>query len=301
MEFKKYMHIERFGTEEVEGIEFGECLVFPKLDGSNGSVWLDDEGQIQAGSRNQQLTPDKTNQGFYTFVQDNARLKAYLKEHSNHRLFGEWLVPHSLKTYRDEAWRRFYIFDVSIEKEGFEELLPYDNYYEELERHDLDYIIPICRVTNANEETFRKSLDKNWFLIGDGEGVGEGIVIKNYEYKNKYGRQTWAKIVRNEFKEQNTKAFGVNEIKAKTLVEQEIVDKYCTTAFIEKEFNKIRTDHGGWRSEFIPQLLGRVYHELIKEESWNFVKEFKNPTINFKTLNNLTVQKVKVVKKELFC
>ena len=28
MEFNKYLHIERFGTDEVENIEFGRCLIF---------------------------------------------------------------------------------------------------------------------------------------------------------------------------------------------------------------------------------------------------------------------------------
>jgi len=31
-ELTKYMHLERLGTSEVEGIENGVCYVFPKLD-----------------------------------------------------------------------------------------------------------------------------------------------------------------------------------------------------------------------------------------------------------------------------
>ena len=38
-EFKQYQHIERFGTSEVESIEFGLCYVFPKIDGTNSSMW----------------------------------------------------------------------------------------------------------------------------------------------------------------------------------------------------------------------------------------------------------------------
>ena len=34
MEFQKYMHVERLGKEEVEGITSGKCYVFPKLDGT---------------------------------------------------------------------------------------------------------------------------------------------------------------------------------------------------------------------------------------------------------------------------
>lgn len=41
MEFKKYQHVERFGTDETEGINIGKCYVFPKIDGTNSSVWLE--------------------------------------------------------------------------------------------------------------------------------------------------------------------------------------------------------------------------------------------------------------------
>jgi hypothetical protein len=34
------MHIEKFGNTGVEGIELGECYVFPKLDGTNSSLWF---------------------------------------------------------------------------------------------------------------------------------------------------------------------------------------------------------------------------------------------------------------------
>ena len=78
MEFKKYQHLERFGNDEVEGIELGKLYIFPKLDGSNAQVWLDDEGNIKAGSRNRELTLEKDNAGFYKFVLENENIKKYL-------------------------------------------------------------------------------------------------------------------------------------------------------------------------------------------------------------------------------
>ena len=80
MEFKKYQHIERFGTTEVQNIELGECYIFPKVDGSNGSVWLDNNGDIQAGSRRRHLTFEKDNAGFYEWVkkQENLLKHRYL-------------------------------------------------------------------------------------------------------------------------------------------------------------------------------------------------------------------------------
>ncbi len=300
MSFKRYQHVERFGTEEVEGIEFGELFVFPKLDGSNGSVWLEN-GEIKAGSRNRELTLDNDNQGFYQYVLDNKQIKNYLLKHPNHRLFGEWLIPHSFKGYRNDVWKKFWIFDVTVEydEENFE-YLSYDFYAPLLEEFNLDYILPICKMKNGNYDTFMKAMEKNTFLIKDDVDVGEGIVIKNYDYKNKYGRIIWAKMVTNEFKEKNIKAMGTTEINTKKMVEEEITAKYCTEAFIEKEYQKIKNAQGGWSSKNIPELLGRVFSELIKEESWNIIKEFKNPVINYKTLNAFIINKVKQVKSDLF-
>jgi hypothetical protein len=300
MEFKKYQHIERFGNTEVEGIELGECLIFPKIDGTNGSVWVDDNYTIKAGSRNRELTLDNDNAGFYNWVL-NSNIKKYLSKHPTHRLYGEWLVPHSLRTYRDDSWRRFYIFDVTIDKEDDEvEYIPYDIYKPLLEEFNLDYIPPIAKIKNATYESFIKCLEQNIFLIKDGQGTGEGIVIKNYDYYNRFKRQTWAKIVTSEFKEKHAKTMGCPEIKAEKMIEEKILDDFVTEAFIDKEYSKIVTENEDWSSKYIPQLFGRCFSELIKEESWNIVKQYKNPTINYKTLNTLLIGKIKTVKKEIF-
>lgn len=301
MDFRKYQHIERFGTDEVDGIEFGKCFIFYKIDGTNSSVWLDNKGNLKAGSRNRELTLENDNAGFYNTIINNINIKSYMSKHPTHRLFGEWLVPHSLKTYRRDAWRKFYIFDVCIDNEDGLEYIPYDIYKPMLEEFSLNYIPPLAIINNPTYESLIKCLEKTGqFLIEDGKGNGEGIVIKNYDFYNKFKRQTWAKIVANEFKEKHHKEMGCPEFSAEQMIEEKIVDKYCTDAFIEKEHYKIINEQQGWQSKYIPMLLGRVFSELIKEESWNIVKEFKYPKINYKTLNALVIQKVKQVKREIF-
>lgn len=42
MKFNKYQHVEKLGNKEVEGINIGTCYVFPKIDGTNASIWNDD-------------------------------------------------------------------------------------------------------------------------------------------------------------------------------------------------------------------------------------------------------------------
>jgi len=300
MEFLKYQHVERFGNSEVNGIEIGECFIFPKIDGANGSCWLDNR-IIKAGSRNRELSLDNDNQGFYNYLTQYNNIISYLNKHPNHRLYGEWLVKHTIKTYRDDTWRKFYIFDVCLDKEdGSVEYIPYDIYKPMLDEFNLDYIPPIAKIKNATYESLTKCLEQNIFLIQDGQGVGEGIVIKNYDFYNKYKRQTWAKIVTSEFKEKHVKTMGYSEIKAENMIEEKIVNEFCTNAFIEKEYSKILNENDGWSSKNIPQLLGRIFSELIKEESWNIIKKYKYPNINFKTLNTLVIQKIKQTKKEIF-
>ncbi|HCX04784.1 MAG TPA: hypothetical protein DHM42_09850 [Clostridiales bacterium] len=302
MEFKKYQHVERVGKDSTDGLLDGICIIQYKIDGTNSSVWLNDEGQIRAGSRNRELTFENDNAGFYKYISEYEPIQKYLKKHPNHRLYGEWLVPHSLKTYREEAWRKFYVFDVCLDKEdGSVEYLPYDMYKEFLDEFDIDYIPPLAIIKNPNYESLLKCIDKTGqFLVEDGKGQGEGIVVKNYDYHNQYGEQVWGKIVRNDFKEKHHKEMGAPEINNSKLDEEKIIEKYVTPAFIEKEYAKIVNEEGIWKSKFIPKLFERVYRELIIEEMYNIVKEFKNPKINFKTLHSLIIREIKSVKKELF-
>jgi hypothetical protein len=154
-------------------------------------------------------------------------------------------------------------------------------------------------IENPTREDLFQYLNMNKYLIKDGHGVGEGIVIKNYNFFNQYGRQTWAKIINDEFKNKTVKKIR-NINLTENVIETKIVSKYVTKSLVEKEYAKIVTESDGWSSKYIHRLLNTVFHCLITEESWNFVKEFKNPTINFKILNSISNQRVKELTPELF-
>ncbi|HYD90308.1 MAG TPA: hypothetical protein VEA37_02340 [Flavobacterium sp.] len=77
------------------------------------------------------------------------------------------------------------------------------------------------------------------------------------------------------------------------MIEEEIAEKFVTKALCEKELAKIEVSENGWSSKLIPRLLNVIFYEVIKEESWNFIKEHRNPTINFKTLQHFVFIKVK--------
>lgn len=296
--FTKYMHLERIGTAEVEGIEVGITYVFPKLDGTNASVWLGEDGKVHTGSRNRDLTEGSDNAGFREWVRENEeKFLGFLLKFPNYTLYGEWLVPHTLKTYREDAWRKFYIFDVY--NRDTEQYLSYDVYQTLLKDAGLDYLAPLAVVKNGTLDTYIKTLDKNVFLIKDGQGVGEGVVIKNYDWVNKYNRVVWAKLINNAFKEDHHKEMGA-PILGGSLIEEKIVEKYVIQHLVDNVVAKIELTHDGWHSKCIPQLLNTVFHDLVTEEMWDIIKTLKHPTVSFKVLNNLTISKVKELRSDLF-
>lgn len=303
MTFLRYPHLERFGNSGVQDIEFGVTHVFPKLDGTNASVWFDK--RVRAGSRNRELDTvnpgNKDNQGFAAYIHsehgtaDKIRLFCY--ENQNYVLYGEWLVPHTIKTYRKDAWRRFWIFDVYDRAKG--KFLPYEVYQPLMEDYGLDYIPCIKKFKNGSYDNFLHEAQNNSsFLLPEGS-KGEGIVIKNYDWTNKFQQVTWAKIVLNEFKDNFHKAMGASlqEIGSPAQV---ICDFACTPHLIEKEYAKIVNEVGEWTSHYIPRLLHTVFHSVVTEELWDGLKKINYGSVNFQELKALCIQKVKQVKPELF-
>lgn len=297
------MSLKKFGQDEVAGIEYGKTYVFDKLDGTNSQVWFDGE-KIQAGSRNRQLTLDNDNAGFYQAVIENKNLIDFFKKYPDIRLYGEWLVPHTLKTYTKTAWKKFYVFDV-VKEMCFEQetqdfiFLTYDKYKGMLEEFGIEYIPPIAIITNGCANEYIHQLSNANFLVEDGKGAGEGVVIKNYDFVNKFGRIVWAKIVTNEFKSKHRREMGAIEKECEP-VELKIVEEFMTEALIEKEYSKIVHEEQEWTNKMIPRLLATCYHCLVVEELWDAVKKYKNPVINFKTLQAFAYKKVKEVKSNLF-
>tara|TARA_Y100000310_G_scaffold290528_1_gene317807 strand:+ start:1701 stop:2597 length:897 start_codon:yes stop_codon:yes gene_type:complete len=296
MEFLKYIHLERFGTDNVEDINFGECHIFPKLDGTNGSAWWSDWSGVCGGSRNRLLSLDADNQGFYEWLLSQENWRECLQENKDLRFYGEWLVPHSLKTYRDDAWRKFYVFDV-VDANG--RFMHYDDYKLICERYDIDYIPCILKSRNPTYEMLHKEASTCTFLLNEGESHGEGIVIKNYGFENKFGNITWAKLITSSFKDKHIKEMGGKEIDSK-MVEEDIVNEFITSHLVEKVIAKIRNSEGSFNAKSIPRLLSTTYHDLVTEELWQALKKHKNPKIDFKALSKLSIIRVKQLKPEIF-
>lgn len=300
-QFLRYPHLERYGNTEVEGIEHGTTYVFPKLDGTNGSVWTDGV-TVHAGSRNRVLQPDdRDNAGFCAYIQSEhgAPIRRFLQECPHLRLYGEWLVPHTLKCYREDAWRRFWVFDVFDNRTG--RFLDYQSYMNMLSEAGVDFIPCYTIVKNGTVEHFQKAAKDCRFLLHEEAKHGEGVVIKNYDWFNRFGRVTWAKVVLDEFKEKNVVAFGPNIVGGET-VEQKLAADTVTKTLVQKEYQKIFVaNEAVWSSRDIPRLLETVYRCVVTEELYDWLKKAKNPDpINFKTLKAQVNIRVKQTMPELF-
>ena len=142
---------------------------------------------------------------------------------------------------------------------------------------------------------------ENHYLIPDGENVGEGIVVKTYDYRNKYGRQTWGKLVAAEFFETKQKLRKKNnEIKGD--FEAKTAYEYITDAVIKKEYVKVLNDHpDAKQQELIGRVLNEVYEAFMGEDLVTVVIKNKGCTINFKYMRKQSDLRVKdVLATELF-
>lgn len=273
MGWKKYQSIVRHGkTATHETIKDGShVVVWEKLDGANASFMLNNDGELECYSRNTKLSESEGLRGFYQWVHATIDKTKLIP---NHIYVGEWLVRHKID-YGENA-NKFYLFDV----------------------YDLEYnkYMPLRFVSDASDDLgillapiFKSGIvgrdftfDDIQALVGKSvlapDGVGEGVVIKNYDFKYRDGSQMFTKIVTKEFQESN----GVKSPKVASTAPDiltEFVSKNVTENRIEKMLHKL-VDEGKLDEDYsvsdmgtILKLLGSsVAEDVLKEELDELVK-----------------------------
>lgn len=86
-----------------------ECIVTEKIDGTNGLIFITEEGDLFAGSRSRWITPQEDNYGFAKWVEGN---KAELLRLGPGRHYGEWWGQGIQRNYSLRE-KRFSLFNVS--------------------------------------------------------------------------------------------------------------------------------------------------------------------------------------------
>lgn len=64
-----------------------ECIITEKIDGTNGQIFIGEDGEFLVGSRTQWITPEKDNHGFAKWAYEH---KEELMQLGKGRHYGEW-------------------------------------------------------------------------------------------------------------------------------------------------------------------------------------------------------------------
>jgi len=281
MQFKQYTKIKRLGCDETDGILDGECHIQEKIDGANTSIWLGNDGSINMGSRTQNVT-DGSFRGFVEYVKNHEGINKILTNHPQLRLYGEWLVPHTVQ-YNETSYQHFYLFDIEdIDGKKYKTDIV-NNFADEYNIKRPHYFGVFQSPTG---DQLKEMCGKSF--IGE---KGEGIVIKNYNFVNKFGDIQYAKLVTEKFKEDNGIVFGGNNKHSESYWEMYCVNKYMTLERVKKIMNKLQSiiDHP-LSIEDTARVLNTAYHDFITEEIWAIQKKVTGD-FNFKKLAGLSHKK----------
>lgn len=293
MEFKAYPKIHRLGKEETDGILDEPVTIQEKIDGANISIWYND-GEIHIASRNRELKPDESFNGFREYIKEHEKALinwfTRLDFTKDNRLYGEWLVKHTI-TYPDEAYRKVYLFDVYNDK--LDVVFAQSDVKRIAEELGFEYPQIFVEHTLLTEDQIKEYVGKSFIAAN-----GEGVVIKNREFKNKYGDHVYAKVVHEKFKESNAIVFGGNNKHSDAYNEMYIVNKYATLGRVQKIMQKLQNvTEERLDMKHIPQVAGTAYHDMVTEEIWDIIK--KTHVIDFQRLQRLSMKKFIQLYKDI--
>lgn len=281
--FRHYRKIPRLGKEETEGILEGECEVQEKVDGANTSIWLREDGGINMGSRTRILGNEEFN-GFVPYVLNHKGIIALLKANPNFRLYGEWLVRHTI-AYKETAYKKWYMFDIF----NGEEFLTGADVRHLAKEYEIEVVPSYGIFTNPTVEQLQELVGKSEF--GD---RGEGIVVKNYDFTSKFGDLEFAKLVHESFIEDNGVTFGGNNKHSESYYEMYVINKYMTLTRVKKIMDKVQPEiDKKLDMEHIPRICNTAYHDMLVEEIWDISKDVKS--LDFNILKRLSMKKAKQI------
>ena len=285
MEIKKYLDIERCKESYASTFEVGEPIVIQvKIDGSNASIAYDSKtNSLVAFSRRQTLNEMNTLNGFWNHVQ-SLDVKTFAEILGDrYIIFGEWLVPHSVK-YPEDMYKKFYMFDV-WDRETEQYLTQEDSLaiFDRLKNYIPNYVHTLYNGPFISWEHTLAFLKEN--IYGETPCM-EGIVIKcqNKLWSKSSRLPYYVKIVNEKFSEVHSskpKTIDPEKLAARE-AEQAAVAEVVTKRRIIKQIEKfiedqiIPSDWGGESMKQISKLLPKaVWNDIIKEEP-ETVRQYEN-------------------------
>lgn len=269
MTFKKYNSIERHGKRgthlTVEGDPY--VVIMEKIDGANAS-FRRVGNEILCFSRNTQLDEENGLRGFYQWAQESININSIDEDTI---FYGEWSAKHKLD-YGDNH-NKFYLFDVYDEAVG--EYMPLGVVREYAKQLEIELAHIFYEGEFQSIEHVKSFVGKS--VLGE---VGEGVVVKNYDYKDRFGSQQFTKFVSDEFAE----ASKVKTHKVSDNVDPltGFINATLTEARVSKLIHKL-VDEGHLEEEYGIEDMGTilkglgssVFEDIIKEELDSLLKVVK--------------------------
>lgn len=276
MDMEKYIDIERVKESYASTFEVGEPIVIQvKVDGSNASIAYDSKtNSLVAFSRRKVLNEMNTLNGFWNYVQ-SLDVKTFAEILGDrYIIFGEWLVPHSVK-YPEDMYKKFYMFDV-WDRETEQYLTQEDSLaiFDRLKNYIPNYVHTLYSGSFVSWEHTLAFLKEN--VYGEAPCM-EGIVIKRQDklWSKSSRLPYYVKIVNEKFSEVHSskpKTVDPEKLAARE-VEQAAVAEIVTKRRIVKQIEKFIEDQiipsnwGGESMKQISKLLPKaVFEDCQKEE-----------------------------------
>lgn len=257
-----YPNVYQLGHKLVSNVLDGYVLVQEKIDGSQISFGIDNLGDLRIRSKNKEIDIEHPNDMFRLAVEWIVKNRSNLQAGWTYR--GEYLQKskHNTLAYSRVPRNNIILFDIC---DGVESYLPYSEVKAEAERIGLE-VVPLIAEGELTEANILARKDE-WLsresILG-GTKV-EGVVIKNYHVFTAEKKVAMAKIVRSEFKEQNSSNWKDEHPTLQDII-QRLIETYRNEARWRKAVQHLR-DAGELQGEMkdIPLLMKEVSADVLKE------------------------------------
>lgn len=265
-EFRKYSDIERISNPEVEEIKnYPNEIVYveEKVDGGNGSFWWDNKlNKIIFASRNK--TFEDEGAGNFQISVDfiKAAIGDGTKLNPDYIYYFEHMIKHTIK-YDLVKTPRALGFDIHIKSNNT--YLGFEDKVKEFSRIGIPMVrlVMTCKMSDIQIDSPDVIPNSIYY-----SGKAEGIVIKNYNHLNKYGRPLFAKIVSEQFKELQAPKDKSSKEYQDYRDSAELVEKYATEARIRKQILRLVNEEQKSLDRTLMKFLPvYIIKDILKEES----------------------------------
>lgn len=217
--YTKYSHVRRFGTEGTEGYLKGHVIATPKVDGANCTAWFDTESNTPCIGGRKTPCADRKDvswlaEWFDTDEKEAPYIKAFVTDNPSFVVYGEWMggqvkdkFQGAIKDYDKKMLRTVQIFDIYdtdtdtyMEDHAWRDMIARD--YPELAA----FCVPIlAEFDDPTEEELWQVAENNTYMLKEAGHAGEGIVLRNPDFKDEYGNYHIVKMVLSDWRQRANK------------------------------------------------------------------------------------------------